>query len=121
MKRIIAAVVLALTLALLVTACGGSSGDQQTPASPAPAGTAAQTATPAATAGADGGQVFAENCTGCHGQDGSGGTGPDLRSEDDLAGVAEKVAGGDGQMPSFQGQLDPEQIQAVADYVVNQL
>jgi len=69
----------------------------------------------------DGQVVFRENCSGCHGSDGEGGTGPELRgvaerlSRDDLLAV---VREGRGVMPAWEGELTDEQITAVADYLL---
>ena len=47
------------------------------------------------------------NCVSCHGQDGSGGMGPDIRGEG--GDVAESV-NGEGAMPSFAGFLCPNDV-----------
>jgi len=86
-----------------------------------PDGTAAS---PVAT---DGAAVFAESCASCHGADGAGGFGPALAGGAVVAAVpdpAEQVAvitDGRGGMPSFEGQLSPEEIQAVTDYTRDDL
>lgn len=74
-----------------------------------------------APAGAEGKTIFTENCAGCHtlADAGTSGTvGPNL---DDLkpttAQVETIVTNGRGGMPSFDGTLSPEEIQAVAAYV----
>ena len=80
----------------------------------------ADTADTAATApGAD---VYAGNCAGCHGAEGEGSTGPTLADgavveaypaiEDQIAVITE----GRGGMPSFEGRLSPEEIEAVTAY-----
>ncbi len=65
-------------------------------------------------------EVFTQNCVTCHGADGTGGVGADLTALSlDQATVEETVRTGPGAMPSFEGQLSDEQIQAVADYVTS--
>ena len=54
------------------------------------------------------------NCVSCHGQDGSGGMGPDIRGEAD--GVSEAVYG-EGAMPSFAGFLCPNDIADLQAYI----
>jgi mono/diheme cytochrome c family protein len=72
----------------------------------------------AAVAGAE---VFAANCASCHGRDGGGGIGPNLQDVDDTALVVTTVSNGRGSMPSFGSRLDEAEIEAVADYVANDL
>jgi mono/diheme cytochrome c family protein len=71
----------------------------------------------------DGEAIFAEaGCGGCHTLDAagtSGSVGPNLddaKPPKEL--VIERVTNGQGAMPSFKDQYSPEQIAAVADYVV---
>lgn len=71
---------------------------------------------------AAGASVFAENCAGCHGEDGHGGPGgPDLttmplaQTED---GAVQQVTNGGGGMPAFGEQLSEEEIANVAAFVV---
>ena len=65
--------------------------------------------------------VFEANCAGCHTLADAGATGavgPNLdESKPDSASVAAKVTAGGGGMPSFAGQLTPEDIANVAAYV----
>ena len=121
MRRILTAFVLAGLLVLVVAACGSSGSSTETPAStPATTPAATDTGAPAADgAGADGAAVFASNCAGCHGIDGSGGSGPNLQGEDSLDKVVQQVTGGGQNMPPFAGQLSVDEIQAVAEYVTN--
>ncbi len=111
MKGSVLLLVLLLAVAsLAVVACGeeenGGAEPAATPASTAPAGEEV-----------DGAVVFAGMCTGCHGEDGSGGIGPDLRGEDDLAGIEATVRSGGGGMPGFEDTLSGAEISAVAEYV----
>ena len=61
-------------------------------------------------------------CGGCHvleAAGSSGSIGPNLdESQPDAALVVERVTNGMGAMPAFEGQLDEQQIQDVAAYVV---
>ncbi len=70
----------------------------------------------------DGEAIFATNCASCHtlAAAGSSGTvGPNLDdSQPSLELAVDRVTNGQGAMPSFSGQLSEEQIQAVAEYVV---
>lgn len=65
--------------------------------------------------------VFSENCSGCHGMDGTGANGgPDLTSipaTKDPTKVATQVTNGGNGMPAFKGQLTEQQIADVAEYV----
>ena len=75
----------------------------------------------AADLAAQGKQVFTENCAGCHtlADAGSNGqVGPNLDdAQPDEAAVSSKVRAGGGGMPAFEGQLNDEEINAVAAYV----
>jgi mono/diheme cytochrome c family protein len=70
-------------------------------------------------------EVFAENCSTCHGGDGRGGNGgPDLTTQPkakELKGAEEQVANGGGGMPAFKGLLSPEEIADVSAYVVEDI
>lgn len=73
-----------------------------------------------AVANALGEQVYAENCSGCHGGRGQGRVGPALAGNDALADrefVVERVSEGGGIMPPFAGSLSAAQIAAVVDHV----
>jgi mono/diheme cytochrome c family protein len=69
----------------------------------------------------DGEAIFTDNCATCHTLAAAGSTGtigPNLdesRPAQELA--VDRVTNGQGAMPSFEGTLSPEQIQAVAEYV----
>jgi len=67
----------------------------------------------------EGATVFASNCAGCHGSDGSGGVGPALVGEDVLARFVS--VGVPGRMPGFETRLTPEEIDAVAGLVFSGL
>jgi heme/copper-type cytochrome/quinol oxidase subunit 2/cytochrome c553 len=70
-------------------------------------------------------EVFAENCSVCHGATGhGGGGGPDLRTmplAKTQAGAEEQVTNGGGGMPAFSGTLSEEEISNVAAYVVEDI
>ena len=114
-------VVLALVLVVAVLACGGTPTNQATPAPAASTPTAAASSPAGGGGTADGEQVFADNCAGCHKEDGSGGFGPNIQSQTDVNHVVQQVTNGGAKMPAFKGQLTDAQIQAVATYVVNGL
>jgi len=68
--------------------------------------------------------IFAANCAGCHGADGTGGVGPDLTTlpaAADQAAVVKQVTNGGAVMPAFSGQLSDQEIQDVAAYVSKEL
>jgi len=75
----------------------------------------------------DGMTLYLANCALCHGRSGEGSVGPSLASgEGAMLTLAEiqsriergKPLGPRGSMPRFSGVLTPQQIQAVAAYVV---
>jgi mono/diheme cytochrome c family protein len=128
--RVILALAIAAGLAVVVVACG--SGDSSTPAatassaapaptSAAPEPTAAQSSVPGGPSNSELAQLYAENCSGCHGADGSGGSAPSLLGEDDLGEVRAQIENGGGPMPAFSDKLQPGQIAYLAQYVVNGL
>jgi mono/diheme cytochrome c family protein len=69
----------------------------------------------------DGKSIFAATCGSCHTLADAGTTGtvgPNLdASKPPKALVVDRVTNGQGAMPSFADSLDPDQIEAVADYV----
>ncbi|ADB49938.1 c-type cytochrome [Conexibacter woesei] len=91
---------------------GAADGDDEAEAGAGGGGTAAN---------AEGKAIFTQSCAGCHtlsGAGANGSVGPNLdEAKPDQAAVAEKVRAGGGGMPSFGGQLEPSQIDAVAAYV----
>lgn len=83
---------------------------------------AAPAAAVEAAGGIDGSVIFADNCAGCHGGDGSGGIGPRLaggrvveRYPDPADQIALVTNGRDG-MPAWGDYLTPEEIAAVVEY-----
>ena len=73
----------------------------------------------------DGATLFAANCAICHGLRGEGDRGPSLISGPisrvDLDELRARIADGKplAGMPKFERSLNPEQIDAVAEYVVS--
>jgi len=67
----------------------------------------------------DAAQVFAQNCATCHGGNGEGLSGPDLRplTDNNIDDIEQQIRNGGGGMPAFGGTLTDEQIQALAEYV----
>lgn len=130
----VAALAAALVLALAFAACG-SDDDNGNGAAEPPAVTQEETPAPPeetpappddapgdddgdATAGE---QVFAQNCAGCHGPDGEGGSGPALQNSNDRDQVRTQIVEGGGGMPPFGGQLSDTEIDDVTAYVVETL
>lgn len=121
MKGSVLFLVLLLAVAsLAVVACGEEENGGAAEPSTAPAASTSAEPTPAETTPAgdtDGAVIFAGQCAGCHNEDGSGGVGPDLRGEDDLAEIEAKVRSGGGGMPGFEESLSDAEISAVAVHV----
>lgn len=121
-----AVVLSAVVLALGLAGCGGS--DEPDPG----AGGAAQTQTGTTTTGGGSGtgddartaQLFDQTCGSCHtfaAADSTGGQGPNLDEIDaDLAEVRRTIEQGGSGMPAFGEQLDEQQIEALAAYVVDE-
>jgi mono/diheme cytochrome c family protein len=72
---------------------------------------------------AAGRQVFESACVACHGYDGRGGYGGGVPLDQvrDVALIAATVTDGRGNMPPLGDLLTPEQIRAVADFIVKDL
>lgn len=68
-----------------------------------------------------GGRVFAENCSGCHGAKGEGYVGPPLAPAGFASLVSGMVEQGGVNMPPFGGVLSSQDIDAVAEYVSQEL
>ena len=77
---------------------------------------------PAPSASANGAQLFAQNCSGCHGAQGQGGVGPKLNDGrakllySTAAAEATFVKRGGGSMPAFATRLSDAQIDAVVEF-----
>ena len=71
----------------------------------------------------DGKSIFTASCGSCHtlADAGTAGTvGPNLDDSKPSKELAvDRVTNGQGAMPAFEGQLSPEQIEAVAEYVAS--
>jgi mono/diheme cytochrome c family protein len=81
--------------------------------------TVAEVESPDTALGAD---LFRANCAGCHGAGGEGGIGPALAGGLARFGSLEEVTrfvstGVPGRMPGFETRLDPDQVNAVVQYV----
>ncbi len=68
--------------------------------------------------------LFISNCARCHGDDGTGGKGPNLTTEKKQAKwknsdekLVNKITKGGWGMPKFGKTLKPEEIKAIAAYV----
>lgn len=114
-KRLLALLLVAM-LSVLVVAAVGCGGDDETTTTAA----AGSTDTTGSGGDVDGAEVFATNCSSCHGSEGKGATGPDLRpfAESDIDTIKNQVTNGGSVMPAFGDKLTPEQIDAVATFVV---
>src|SRR5262249_38652569 len=68
-------------------------------------------------------QVYNNACVFCHGEQGEGGHGggKTLANAREPVFVVQTVSEGRREMPSFAGQLSPEQIRDVAAYVATKL
>jgi alcohol dehydrogenase (cytochrome c) len=101
-------------------AAGTHAGETPTPTTPTPTTGPAAAGDPTA-----GQQVFANNCSVCHGASGTGGNGgPDLTtipSASDPATVVAQVTNGGASMPPFKGVLSDADIQNVAAYVTQKI
>ena len=68
----------------------------------------------------DGGSIYAQNCSRCHGSTGKEGRAPNItRDEFTKNEVYDKVSNGAGRMPSFATKLSANEIDAVAEFVVH--
>lgn len=110
---------LALALGLLAVGAGARADEVAPGGAPRPRPLAAPTAAEIAA----GQRLFAAQCTRCHGQDGSGGSGPNLRvprlrrAPDDAALVAVIMDGVPGTAMAAAWQLSDPEVVLVAAYV----
>ncbi len=116
--RVLVLVLLAAALALAVAGCGGGGGSGTTEASTSGTSTTEGGSGDAAA----GKEVFASaGCGGCHtfsAAGSSGSVGPNLDdASPSFDKVVSQVTNGGGAMPSFKGDLTPQQIQDVAAFV----
>lgn len=69
---------------------------------------------------ATGDQLYVQNCAGCHGQAGEGGSGPALVGNEALtddSAVVEQILNGGGGMPAWQNRLSDEEVAAVGTHI----
>jgi mono/diheme cytochrome c family protein len=67
---------------------------------------------------------FDQMCVVCHGANGVGGTAvgaPPVNNRTDYANIARAIAQGQGEMPALGSALTPQEIDAIAKYVVKSL
>jgi len=108
--RALALSAVALSAAVLFTACGQKSntgGPAAQPGGAAPAGVET---------------IYKNNCMSCHGQNLEGRVGPDLRKigdKYDRAQIAAVIRDGRGGMPSFKGRLSDAQIDELAGWLAD--
>jgi mono/diheme cytochrome c family protein len=79
---------------------------------------------PAGPEASEGQQLYVANCAACHGLNGEGGSGPPLVGNAraaDVANVQNIITYGRGLMPGFSATLTPEQIEAVTQFVTQEL
>ena len=116
-RSLLSALAQVCVVLVLLFVAAGPAGASPSP-SPAPALETSASASPAVEVTVDpAAEVFAENCSGCHGNRGEGGFGPSLAAAGFASLVAPMVEEGGIQMPSFDDQLSDAQIQGVAEYV----
>jgi mono/diheme cytochrome c family protein len=123
-RSVVLALVLGCVLIGVAAGCGGE--DVTSPAPETVVGEVEQPAPPPAGPAGDaaaGKEIFASaGCGSCHtlaDAGTSGAVGPNLDdAKPDLALVVDRVTNGRGVMPSFEGQLDEQEIADVAAYVV---
>jgi mono/diheme cytochrome c family protein len=121
------AAMLVMTCAFALAACGGDdeNGTDQAAEEQPPATETEPAEEPEEVVGEGdtraGEQLFTDNCSTCHGEQGEGGSGaPTLQREDlaeDRERVVDQVTQGGGGMPPFRDQLSNEEINDVATYV----
>lgn len=115
-SRVVALGVAVVAAVGVLTGCGGGD-DDGTARAPEPTGAAADDQELV-----EGRAVFEENCAVCHGISGGGGRGPQLSEGTvadrypDIEDQIEVITEGRGQMPTFDGELEADQIRAVARY-----
>lgn len=123
MNRPIAVALLALSLTLGVSACGGGDGEgsDTTSGDTTLTETTTEETTTDGTSVAAGKEVFLSRCGSCHtlaDAGTSGAVGPNLDAvSPSVDTVRTQVREGGGQMPAFEGDLSDAEIDAVAEYV----
>ncbi len=113
MTRTVIPLTLAAFLVLALALIAGCGGEATT--------TTAVPSTETTTGGGpEGADLYAADCSSCHGANGQGNIGPALTelTESDIPEIETKVRDGGGGMPSFADTLSEEQIASVAAFVV---
>ncbi|GGP15901.1 c-type cytochrome [Oceanobacillus neutriphilus] len=118
---------LALILVCVLAACGGDSKDEgadntgsEGETETEPAGDEEDEGDGESASVEAGEEVFQNNCTGCHGQDMAGGSGPDLTeigskySQNEIADIVEN--GTDGGMPAFK-DLEGDELDELTNWL----
>jgi mono/diheme cytochrome c family protein len=102
---------------------GNTTSTQQDTTSTPEAGTTSTSTGGTQQAAAQGKQIFTQNCAGCHTLKDAAATGKVGPNLDDLKPdeptTERQVTNGGGPMPAFKGQLQPDEIKAVAQYVAS--
>ncbi len=93
------------------------------PESPAQAPDAEEQAAAGEAGGINAAAIYTTNCAGCHGSGGSGGFATDLTGDytygRDVDSIRTSITDGRGDMmPAFAGNLSPEEIDALANYLL---
>lgn len=74
---------------------------------------------------AAGKQLYASHCAACHGENGKGTVGPDLTASQYKYGkarldIAKSISEGrPNGMPSFSGQMNPEQVEGLVEFLLS--
>ena len=87
------------------------------PSAPTPA-TIPPTKPPTPRQALDEEKLYRDNCIGCHGAKGVGGTGPALSASNADRTIIEKGKSDKG-MPAFENKLTPEEITAILEYLTS--
>lgn len=97
---------------------------QQQAIAPTPAAPTSAPSVAPPTGAINGQALFAKHCAGCHGAEGKGAFGPDLSGEyqygkTEMAAQESISSGRPGNMPAFGQKLSPEEIKALAGFILN--
>lgn len=111
------ALVLALSIGLLA-GCGGDDTEDTTATTEAGMEGTETTEAMGDTGMVDGAAIYSAQCASCHGEDGQGDV--PLSGLEDVTAVEDVVRNGAGDMPGLGDVLTDEEIQAVAEYSVEQ-